>query len=102
MRALACLVSSNIRDLCLLYASRKMLCALVEKSCAHARAQGLEGTLLRGALDTARIVCRSLKPKRHRQLRVKDLPKVPVRRLEPDSNPENDAPSNRSWIEENN
>ena len=38
-RTLACLVSSNIRDLCLLYASRKMLCALVEKSCAHARAQ---------------------------------------------------------------
>jgi len=37
-------VSSNIRDLCLLYASRKMLCALVEKSCAHAHS--LEGTLV--------------------------------------------------------
>src|SRR6218665_1174188 len=42
MRELACLVSSNIRDLCLLYASRKMLCALVEKSCACS----LEGTLI--------------------------------------------------------
>src|SRR6218665_773144 len=39
VRALACRVSSNIRDLCLLHASRKMLCALVEKSCARARAQ---------------------------------------------------------------
>src|SRR6218665_723569 len=31
--------------------------------------------LLRGAPDTARILCRSLTLKRHRQLRVKDLPK---------------------------
>jgi len=29
--------------------------------------------LLRGAPDTARILCRSFTPKRHRQLRVKDL-----------------------------
>src|SRR6218665_330070 len=30
--------------------------------------------LLRRAPDTARILCRSFTPKRHRQLRVKDLP----------------------------
>ena len=36
-----------------------------------------------------RILCRSSTPKHHRQLRVrvKDLPKVPTRRLERDSNP---------------
>jgi len=34
--------------------------------------------LLRGAPDTARILCRSFTPKRHRQLRVKDLPNVPT------------------------
>src|SRR6218665_1874459 len=34
--------------------------------------------LLRSAADTARILCRSFTPKRHRQLRVKDLPKVPT------------------------
>jgi len=44
---LACLVSSNIRDLSLLYASREMLCALVEKSCARAHVRSLEETLLR-------------------------------------------------------
>src|SRR6218665_2352577 len=38
--------------------------------------------LLRGAPDTARILCRSFTPKRHRQLRVKDLPKVPTWTLE--------------------
>src|SRR6218665_4043203 len=32
--------------------------------------------LLRGVPDTARILCRSFMQKRHRQLRVKDLPKV--------------------------
>jgi len=34
------------------------------------------GLLLRGAPDTARILCRSFTPKRQRQLRVKNLPKV--------------------------
>jgi len=34
--------------------------------------------LLRGAPNTARTLCRSFTPKRHRQLRVKDLPKVPI------------------------
>src|SRR6218665_1540593 len=34
--------------------------------------------LLRGAPDTARILCRRFTPKHHRQLRVKDLPKVPT------------------------
>jgi len=33
------------------------------------------------------MLCRILTPKRHRQLRVKDLPKVPTWRLERDSNP---------------
>jgi len=39
------------------------------------------GLLLRGAPDKARMLFRSLTPKRHRQLRVKDLPKVPTWRL---------------------
>src|SRR6218665_306722 len=43
--------------------------------------------ILRGALDTAPILCCSFTPKRHRQLRVKDLPKGPTWRLERDSNP---------------
>src|SRR6218665_2161169 len=43
--------------------------------------------LLRGAPDTARIPCQDFTPKRHRQLRVKDLPKVITWRLERDSNP---------------
>ena len=43
--------------------------------------------LLRGTVNTARILCRSFTPKHHRQLRVKDLPKVPTWRLERDSNP---------------
>src|SRR6218665_2192173 len=34
--------------------------------------------LLRGAADRARILCRNFTPKRHRQLLVKDLPKVPT------------------------
>src|SRR6218665_589634 len=38
--------------------------------------------LLRSAPDTALILCRSFTPKRNRQLRVKDLPKVPTWRLE--------------------
>ena len=42
--------------------------------------------LFRGAPDTAQILCRSFTPKRHRQLRVKNLPKVPTWRLE-HSNP---------------
>ena len=42
--------------------------------------------LLRGAPNTARILCRGFTPKRHRQLRVKDLSEVPMRRLELDSN----------------
>ena len=43
--------------------------------------------LLRGAPNTARILCRSFMPKRHTQLRVKDLPKVHTWWLERDSNP---------------
>src|SRR6218665_2262177 len=43
--------------------------------------------LLRGAPDTARILCRSFTLKRHRQLRVKTLPKVPTWRLKWDFEP---------------
>jgi len=43
--------------------------------------------LLRGAPNTARILCWNFTPKRHRQLWVKDLPKVPTWRLEWESNP---------------
>src|SRR6218665_215933 len=42
--------------------------------------------LLRGAPDTAWVLCWSFTPKRHRQLLVKDLPKVPTWRLEWDLN----------------
>src|SRR6218665_2375529 len=44
--------------------------------------------LLRGASDTSRILCRSFTLKSHRQLQVKELPKVPSGRLERDSNPQ--------------
>src|SRR6218665_3863628 len=45
--------------------------------------------LLRGAPETARILCRNFTPKRHcdRQLRVKNLPKAATLLLEWDSNP---------------
>ena len=43
--------------------------------------------LLRSAPDTAQILFRSFTPRRHRQLRVKDLPKVLAWRLERDLNP---------------
>src|SRR6218665_3374437 len=42
--------------------------------------------LLRGAPYTTLILCRSFTPKRHMQLRMKDLPKVPTWRPERDSN----------------
>src|SRR6218665_1272164 len=41
--------------------------------------------LFRGARDTARILCRSLTPKRQRQLPVKDLPNGPTWRRGRDS-----------------
>src|SRR6218665_1974304 len=43
--------------------------------------------LFRGAPNTARILCLSFTPKNHRQLRVKDLPKIPTWRLKRYSNP---------------
>src|SRR6218665_2205575 len=43
--------------------------------------------LLRGAPNTARILCWSFTPKCHRQLRVKDLSKVSTWHPERDSNP---------------
>jgi len=49
--------------------------------------------LLRGALDTARMLCRNFTPKHPRQLWVKDLPKVPTWWLERESNPDE-----RRWL----
>jgi len=43
--------------------------------------------ILRSAPDTARILCWSLTSKRHMELWVKDLPKVPTWWLERESNP---------------
>jgi len=43
--------------------------------------------LLRSTPDTARILCWSFTPKRHRQQWAKDLPKVPTLRLVRESNP---------------
>ena len=43
--------------------------------------------LLRGAPDTAWILCQNFTPKRHRQLWAKGLPTVPTRCLERKSNP---------------
>ena len=43
---------------------------------------------LRSTPDTARILCQCFTPKRHRQLRVKDLSKVSTWRLERDSTPQ--------------
>ena len=53
----------------------------------HFYSASLSPLLLRSAPDTARILCRSFTSKRHRQLQVKDLPKVPTYRLERESNP---------------
>ena len=44
--------------------------------------------LLRGASDTARILYWSFTPKRDRQLRVKDFPKITTWWLERESNPQ--------------
>ena len=64
--------------------------------------------LLRDAPDTARILCRSFMLKHHRQLQVKDLPKVPTARagFEPttlrtkgdESTNEPPCPNNFSYI----
>src|SRR6218665_1532219 len=43
--------------------------------------------LLKSSPDTVRILRRGFTPKYHRQLRVKDLPKVPMWWLERESNP---------------
>ena len=43
--------------------------------------------LLRGAPDTAWTLCRSFTPKHHRQLGVKDLPKVPMWQLDSNTRP---------------
>src|SRR6218665_2329291 len=52
----------------------------------HSFIQALQVKLLRGTPNTAQIPRRSFTPKRHRQLRAKDLPKVPTWRLEQESN----------------
>src|SRR6218665_1130815 len=54
--------------------------------------------LLRSAPDKARILCQSFTPKRHRQLQVKDLPKIPTWRLERDLNPRPSGLSMRHHI----
>src|SRR6218665_1052296 len=54
--------------------------------------------LLRGTPDTARILCRRFTPKRHRQLRVKNLLKVPTWWLVWDLNPQ---PSSRQVLTTN-
>src|SRR6218665_1923847 len=51
--------------------------------------------LLRGVPETARILCRCFTPKRHRQLRVKDLPKLLTWRLERNSNQRPFGPDER-------
>src|SRR6218665_3165163 len=51
--------------------------------------------LLRSAPDITRIVFGSFTPKRHRQLRAKNLPKVTTRGQERDSNP---RPSGRKVL----
>ena len=51
--------------------------------------------LLRSTPDAARILYRSFTPKRHRQLWVKDLPKVPTWPLKRDSYPQ---PSGRKAL----
>src|SRR6218665_2665861 len=53
----------------------------------HFYSASLRPLLLRSATDIARILCRSFTPKRHRQLQVKDLSKVPTWQLERDSYP---------------
>src|SRR6218665_3344993 len=54
---------------------------------AHFYSASSSPLLLRGAPATARILYRSFTPKRHKQLHVKDLPKVPTWRLWRDPNP---------------
>src|SRR6218665_1125572 len=49
--------------------------------------QSSSSLLPRGAPDTVQILCRRFTPKRHRQLRVKDLFKVSTWRPERDLNP---------------
>jgi len=44
----------------------------------HSYSASSSPLLLRGTPDTARILCRNFTLKRHRQLWVKDLPKVPT------------------------
>ena len=68
-------------------------CLLTAPSFSHSlNAISIVHLLPRGASDTARILCRSFTPKRNKQLRVKDLPKVPTWRQERDSKP---RPSSR-------
>ena len=63
------------------------MCSMCNIHSSYFYSASLSPLLLRGAPDTAWILCRSFMPKRHRQLQVKDLSKVPTWRLERDSNP---------------
>ena len=60
---------------------------LIKITCHSFYSTSSSPLLLRGAPNTRRILYRSFTPKRHRKLRVKDLPKVPSWRLERNSNP---------------
>jgi len=66
-----------------IHAQHKVLCIILIQS-GHFYSASLSPLLLRGTPDTARILCRSFTPKRHRQLRVKG-PKVPTWWLDRDS-----------------
>src|SRR6218665_583362 len=61
------------------------LCSFIHSG--HFYSASYSPLLLRSATDTARILCRSFTPKRHRQLLVEDLPKVPKWWQERESNP---------------
>ena len=73
------------------FCMRVLVCARCKRECIHSDyvySASSSTLLLGGAPYTARILCRSFTPKRrHRQLRAKDLPKVPTWRLERESNP---------------
>src|SRR6218665_2953182 len=68
--------------LCLIYAVRGTITFIQAISIVALQVHYYSEALL----TTARILCRSFTPKRHMQLRMKDLPKVPTWRPERDSN----------------
>src|SRR6218665_1446693 len=71
---------------CINFAERGAICKFCENTFIHSF-HFSSPLLPRSALDTARTLSWSFTPKRHRQLRVKDLPKVPTWWPQRDSNP---------------